>query len=216
MAWITVFFSAQAQEEPVPPDPTPVLQETIPLLPVTFKNWEDYPPRVQKIVIRAFSIDAQQLGYVFGSADPARGGMDCSGSVQHLLKTTGHQNVPRQSDAFYRWAWLAGTFTAVNGTTFKSFEWHRLRPGDLLFWTGTYAVDPAREPAISHVMIYLGEEEASGRKLMFGASEGRRYGGNVKNGVGIFDFELPRPKAGSALRARFVGYATIPPAATVP
>lgn len=164
------------------------------------------PESIQRLTAAALKLHDAGLGYRFGSADPAQGGMDCSGTIHYLLRSLGWKNVPRQSDGLYRWAWEKGTFVAVNSVSFDTFEWSRLAPGDLLFWTGTYDVQKGRDPAISHVMVYLGRDEASDRRIMFGASEGRRFGGVPRSGVGLFDFELPTPGS----RARFVGYAKIP------
>jgi len=86
----------------------------------------------------------------------------------------------------------------------ETFELSRLRPGDLLFWSGTYHV--TRDPPVSHVMIYLGINRHTGRRVMMGASEGRRFDNISRYGVSVFDFEMPR--AGSD--SRFIGYATIP------
>lgn len=186
----------------------PALQAEEPYTPpVALKGYSEYSPKIKELVRRAFDLDAAGLKYRFGSATPDQGGMDCSGTIHYLLKTSGWDGVPRQSDGFYRWSWQADTFHAVNGVSFQSFEWQALKPGDLLFWTGTYSVDSRRDPPISHVMLYLGEEEGTGRKLMFGASENRPYKDTRKSGVGVFDLYLPNPEKSSA---RFVGYGSIP------
>lgn len=192
--------------------PTPIATLTQSVSPtVKLKGFSSLSPDIQRLIKRCLELDQQGLNYQFGSADPNKGGMDCSGTISFLLKEAGWKNVPRQSDGFYRWTWQSNSFAAVNGQTFSSFEWSKLLPGDLLFWTGTYQVDKKRDPAISHVMLYLGEEEKTGRKLMFGASENRRYQDQRKSGVGIYDFVLPKPtKADGTLQARFIGYGKIP------
>ena len=85
---------------------------------------------------------------------------------------------------------------------FSSPEFRYLRPGDLLFWTGTYRT--YRKPPITHVMLYLGKNKEN-RPLMFGSTTGS-YRGKEVRGVGVFDFILPRPGD----MARFVGYGCIP------
>jgi len=178
---------------------------------VVLKEFATLPPRIQELILAAFRLEKQNLSYKFGAADPSKGGMDCSGTVYYLLRELGWKNVPRQSDAFYRWVWEAEQFVAVNGTTFSSYEWKKLKPGDLLFWTGTYTVSKDRDPAISHVMIYLGVDEKTGRRLMFGASEGRRYQDKTRSGVGLFDFSLPvMGKTTNGRQPRFIGYGRIP------
>jgi hypothetical protein len=54
-------------------------------------------------------------------------------------------------------------------------------------------------------MLYLGKNK-KGEPLMFGASNGRTYEGKKMNGVGVFDFKLPKEGAPQ----KFVGYSCIP------
>jgi cell wall-associated NlpC family hydrolase len=195
------------------PEPAKVLSPaTAPApAPVRLKGFAELPAKVQELVLGAFRLNNLNLSYKYGAADPSLGGMDCSGTVYYLLRELGWKNVPRQADAFYRWVWQSGQFVAVNGTTFDSYEWKNLRPGDLLFWTGTYAVSKDRDPAISHVMIYLGVDQDTGRRVMFGASDGRRYQDKSRSGVGLFDFNLPViGKTDSGRQPRFIGYGRIP------
>lgn len=188
---------------------------TIPWNPVwpKLRGFESYPQEIQSVVRMAFELHDLGLRYEFASADPSVGGMDCSGSVNYVLNKLGWKNVPRPSDGFYRWVWEAGTFSAVNGTTFESYEWQNLKPGDLLFWAGTYTVEAKRDPAISHVMIYLGEDAKSGERVIFGASEGRRYKGERRSGVGLFDFDLPPAPTDGQTGPQFIGYSPIPKSA---
>ena len=86
-----------------------------------------------------------------------------------------------------------------------SFELNDLRPGDLLFWMGTY--DVQRDPPISHTMIYLGTEKATHKAVMVGSTDGRSYDGKSRWGVSVFDFKANTQKKS---RAAFVGYASIP------
>jgi len=199
---------------PVPtpaPSSTPTRAPTPLASALQLKGYASYPPEIQDLVQKCIALSNQGLSYQFGSADPAQGGMDCSGTIMHLLKSAGWKNLPRQSDGFYRWTWQNDTFTAVNGMTFNSFEWSKLKPGDLLFWVGTYGVDKKRDPAISHVMLYLGEEVSTGRRVMFGASENRRYQDKRRSGVGIFDFVLPKSvNPESRNQPRMIGYGKIP------
>ncbi|MEO6054159.1 MAG: peptidoglycan endopeptidase, partial [Chthoniobacterales bacterium] len=102
--------------------------------------------------------------------------------------------------------WQEHSFRAVNTTVAKGFEWAELRPGALLFWTGTYNTGN-RNPPVSHVMIYLGRRKSDGRPVMFGASDGRSYDGKARWGVGVFDFSLPAVPGG---KARFIGYGDVP------
>lgn len=159
----------------------------------------------KKLVDEALALAARKtwLKYKFGGADPEKGGLDCSGSVYFILREIGYE-VPRTS---------AGQFTWVKGedalheipksvTSLDSNVFDDLTPGDLLFWSGTYVPRDGRKIPVSHVQIFLGHEKKDGKPVMIGASDGRSYRGQKRNGYGVFDFRLPR--AGS--KARFLGY----------
>jgi hypothetical protein len=174
------------------------------LQPSEIEGFENYPPKVRKLLEDALALTRQNLGYQFGSADPAQKGMDCSGTIFFLLKKSGVKEVPRSSEAIYQWVLKEGTLQPVNADSLESRSFAALRPGDLLFWTGTYAA--GGKNIVTHTMIYLGRARSDGLRLMVGASDGRTYRGKKCFGVSVFDFRLP--KAGS--KSRFVGYARIP------
>jgi len=180
------------------------------LAPAELKDFAANPPAVRRLLVQALALTAQNLTYRFGSSDPADGGMDCSGTIFHLLRAVGIDDVPRSASGQYVWARKAGNFEAVVSRDMASFEFDDLHPGDLLFWTGTYAT--ANDPPVTHTMIYLGRLEADGRPVMFGASDGRTYGGRKMWGVSVFDFVLPkaRPKSALGPGSVFIGYARIP------
>ena len=167
------------------------------------QGYKEYPLVVQQLINSATQLTEKNLTYTYASADPAAGGMDCSGTIYYLLTAAGIPNVPRQANQIYQWVWEHGKFYSVTSNNFKSFEFSKLKPGDLLFWSGTYAVE--RDPPITHVMMYLGKD-LQNHHLMFGASDGRPYQGKKMNGVSVFDFTLPD----GASSARFIGYSCIP------
>lgn len=138
--------------------------------------------------------------------------MDCSGFVYFVLRQNDLGDVPRDSSEQYVWLRRAGTFEPVVSRKEDSFEFDNLKPGDLLFWTGTYSIE--RDPPITHAMIYLGREKKTGARVMVGASDGRTYQSQQRFGVSVFDFKMPRTEKGDAedgkLRPRFVGYGHIP------
>jgi len=180
------------------------------LLPNQIKGFENYPLKVQKLLTAALELTTRNLDYKYGSADPANGGMDCSGFVYYVLKQNDVADVPRDSSQQYVWLRRSGKFEPVISRKENSFELENLQPGDLLFWTGTYAID--RDPPITHAMIYLGREKKTGERVMVGASDGRVYLGESRYGVSVFDFKIPRSETNGdgKLHPSFVGYGHIP------
>jgi cell wall-associated NlpC family hydrolase len=180
------------------------------LAPEELQDFSANSPAVRRLLEQALALTTQNLTYRFGSSDPAAGGMDCSGTIFHLLRSVGIDDVPRSASEQYVWARKAGTFQAVVSRDMDTFELDDLHPGDLLFWTGTYATP--NDPPVTHTMIYLGRLKADGRQVMFGASDGRTYGGKKMWGVSVFDFLLPKPRKKSAAGpgSVFIGYARIP------
>jgi cell wall-associated NlpC family hydrolase len=180
------------------------------LTPDQIKGFENYPSRVQKLLASALELTARDLDYKYGSANPDNGGMDCSGFVYFVLKENGIDDVPRDSSEQYVWLRRARTFEAVLSRKEDSFELEDLKPGDLLFWTGTYSIE--RDPPITHAMIYLGREKKTGERVMVGASDGRVYHGESRYGVSVFDFKIhTNHKAEEGrLFPTFVGYGHIP------
>lgn len=182
------------------------------LLPEAISGFENYPPKVQRLLTSALELTTRNLDYEYGSADPANGGMDCSGFVYFVLKQNGIDDVPRDSSEQYIWLRRTGRFEPVVSQKEDSFEFDNLKPGDLLFWTGTYSIE--RDPPITHAMIYLGREKKTGMRVMVGASDGRTYQSQQRFGVSVFDFKMPRADKGEIengkTRPRFVGYAHIP------
>lgn len=166
------------------------------------------PAGVRKLIESCLELARQNLTYTFGSADPAKGGLDCSGFIYYVLRQRGLTQVPRDSSGLYVWVRKAHGFRAVISRKADSFEMDELLPGDLLFWTGTYATQ--HDPPVTHTMIYLGTEKATGAKIMIGSSDGRSYHGQRRNGVSIFDFTMPRTPAEADPRSTFIGYARIP------
>jgi len=173
-------------------------------------GYDDYPASVRKITDNSLELTKRDLKYSYGSADPANGGMDCSGFIYYVLTQNGVRDVPRDSSQQYIWVRKAGTFKAVNSRREDTFELDELAPGDLLFWTGTYSIE--RDPPITHVMIYLGREKGTNQRIMVGASDGRTYKGESRYGVSVFDFKVPRPAKTEEGRTSpsFIGYGRIP------
>ena len=180
------------------------------MLPNQIKGFENYPLKVQKLLTAALDLTTRNLDYKYGSADPTTGGMDCSGFVYYVLKQNEVADVPRDSSEQYVWLRRARLFEPVLSEKDDSFELEDLKPGDLLFWTGTYSIQ--RDPPITHAMIYLGREKKTGNRVMVGASDGRVYQGESRYGVSVFDFKVQHrePNGESKLRPTFIGYGHIP------
>ena len=180
------------------------------LSPDQIADYDGYPPKVRQILDAGLALTKQNLGYTYGSADPKNHGMDCSGFIYYVLRANGFADVPRDSSQQYVWVRKAGDFNAVLSRKEDSFELDDLKPGDLLFWRGTYNID--RDPPITHTMIYLGREKRTNKRVMVGSSDGRTYDGKQRWGVSVFDFKMPPPpKSGDAkISPVFVGYGRIP------
>lgn len=112
--------------------------------------------------------------YLFGAHNPASGKYDCSSFVKETAQRANLGPLPRDSRSQFELlkqtgkVWLKG-----------DPGWQDLRPGDLIFFSGTYR--HSHPSPISHVMIYAGENQ------MIGAQS---------SGVGLFDF-VPVPPKGS-------------------
>jgi len=168
-------------------------------------EYSDQPEKVQALIDYALGLTQKKLGYKYGSNTPRSGGMDCSGTIQHALIGIG-VSIPRSSYTQYQWALKEGSLKKVSGVhSVDDPALKSLKPGDLLFWTGTYSTKD-RNPPISHVMIYLGKLKADGKPVMFGASSGRRYRGKKIHGVSVFDFKVPSAES----KSRFVAYGPVP------
>ena len=172
-------------------------------------GFDNYPRQVRSLVESAVALTHLGLTYTYGSSEPNQGGMDCSGTMYHVLRFQGLKDVPRQSDEMCAWVRdhtrLHLTPTA---SEFSDVEFAALRPGDLLFWTGT--AETSRKLPVTHVMLYLGKLKSNGKRVVFGSSDGRSYEGNRRCGVSVFDFSLP--KTGG--KAAFYGYGPAPGLAT--
>jgi hypothetical protein len=167
------------------------------------EGYRNYSADVKKLLAKAALLTQMNLTYLYGSADPAYGGMDCSGTIYYLLSASAPAAIPRDANGMYEWLKKNSKFHEVTSYDLHSPQFSQLKPGDLLFWSGTYA--KGKEGTITHVMLYLGTNK-NHEPLMFGSSDGRTYRGKKNRGVSLFDFKLPNPQA----KSHFVGYGCIP------
>lgn len=189
--------------------PAPVRAEKVSVAsiePTDLVEYETETPEVKQLIEFSLSLTKKKLGYRFGSNSPKKKGMDCSGTVQFTLADLGLGEIPRSSWNFYEWVETSGKLKPTPGvTTTEDPVFADLKPGDLLFWEGTYETGD-RLPAISHVMIFLGTLKEDGEGVVFGASSGRRYRGKTIHGVSVFDWEVPDEES----KSKFVGFGPIP------
>ncbi|MFC5457984.1 NlpC/P60 family protein [Prosthecobacter fluviatilis] len=181
---------AKADDDEAAATPTHALVSTLSIEDI--RGFEQYPKQIQSLVQSCLALTHLELGYLYGSHEPSKGGMDCSGTIYHVLHFQGLKDVPRQSDEMCNWvdkkSQLHLTPTA---TSFDNEEFAALKPGDLLFWTSP--TETTRKLPVTHVMVYLGKLKKTGKRIVFGSSDGRSYMGERRSGVSVFDFSLPQP-----------------------
>ena len=190
-------------KEDTPKEPRPAAVSTMSIEEIA--GFDKYPKQVQSLVQSALALTHLELRYMYGSHEPNKGGMDCSGTIYHVLHFQGLKDVPRQSDEMAMWVEKkSGLHLTPTATNFDSPEFAGLKPGDLLFWTNTTAT--TRKLPVTHVMVYLGKRKSDGKRIIFGASDGRSFSGMRRSGVSVFDFHLPRAEG----TARLHGYGPAP------
>jgi NlpC/P60 family len=169
-------------------------------------DFDKQPEPIQKLIRAALALTKLNLTYAFGSSDPKGGGMDCSGTIYHLLIEQGLKETPRQSDEMGAWLKEKDKLTLTDqadSLTHAAFA--ALKPGDLIFWSGTYEATPRKLP-ITHVMLYLGKHKLTGKPIIFGASDGRSYEGQKRTGVSVFNLTMPKTEG----KTRIFGYGSVP------
>ncbi len=188
----------------VPAGERPALIETSAI--VDFETLPEDRKRLLEMAI-AVAKDSPYLPYRFGGSDPKDGGFDCSGAVYHVLTKAG-LTPPRSSSEQYLWLKAENRLveTPLKPADISDPVMQKLRPGDLLFWGGTYTPTDGRKSKVTHVAIYLGKEKSDGLAVMINATDGRSYRGKKANGYGIYDFRLPSETSKSV----FMGYGTPP------
>jgi cell wall-associated NlpC family hydrolase len=205
--------TSENEESPSPPPEEGSPPPSAKVATISSDDIEGYdrnPGPVRKLLEDALELTRRDLDYAYGSADPEQGGMDCSGFIYYVLRKNGVSDVPRDASGQYAWVRKSGNFRAVLSRNIDSFELDELKPGDLLFWTGTYSIE--RDPPVTHTMIYLGKKKKGGQPVMVGSSDGRTYEGKQQFGVSVFDFKAGHVKEGGKTEGgpRFVGYGKIP------
>lgn len=172
-------------------------------------DFEKLPEDRRKLIEGAVTVarDSPWLPYKFGGSSPADGGFDCSGAMYFVMNKAGLKP-PRTSADQYLWVKEGGNLHEVTTAVSKLEDplLAELRPGDLLFWEGTYEPTDGRKVNITHVAIYLGREKKDKRHVMINATDGRSYRGKQANGYGVYDFYLPKEGG----KSKFAGFGTPP------
>ena len=161
------------------------------------------PVKVAHVQQVCHDVSKHRLPYVFGGETFAEGGMDCSGSVHHVLSRVGYRYVPRQCNHQYYWLVKTGRFKKASKLDERTLS--KMKPGDLMFWKGTYNTG-RRWPDVSHVMVYMGRDPHTGKFWMFGGRGSSKRG---VNGGGV-DFHSFSPRESEGRKASFIGYGSVP------
>lgn len=172
-------------------------------------DFEILPAERKRLIEIAITVATQSpwLPYLYGSADPALGGLDCSGAMYYVMNRAGLAP-PRTAAAQYHWLddqqRLHLVAEGAESGEHPSLRW--LKPGDLLFWSTGDTADHGEIVTITHVAMYLGRETRDGRKIMINSTDGRSYRGIQSNGYGIYDFKMPT----TGSKSKLIGYGTPP------
>ncbi len=190
--------------------PAPLLAEPLPLLELSeLRDFDKLEEPRQKLLGAAIQTgrDVESMPYKYGGNGPKDGGFDCSGAIYHILQKIG-LNPPRTSSDQYLWVKKESELHMIaetaKDTGDKSFA--NLKPGDLVFWSGTYEPTDGRTTRITHVGIFMGCEKKDGHAVMINATDGRSYRGTKGNGFGVYDFRVPKAEG----KSRMVAYGTPP------
>lgn len=148
-------------------------------------------PAKKSVTQVARQLASENLPYKYGATDPKQGGLDCSGFVRWVFNKSHGIELPDEAGLQLEYFRKHGrVWDAKSGWTPAD-----LRPGDLIFWTGTYPV--RRKSPVTHVMIYHGQGVMSGAQ-----SIGSRI--NARGpGVGLYRFHPTQPQAGSMPDSQF-------------
>lgn len=184
--------------------------EPVPLLETgELRGFPDLSEDRRKLIEAAIKTGREVAGmpYLYGGNGPADGGFDCSGAIYYVLRKVGLKP-PRTSSDQFLWVKEHSEMHLVANTAADTDDksLSHLKPGDLVFWSGTYEPKDGRLVKITHVAIFLGFEKKDGRAVMINATDGRSYRGKRGNGFGVYDFRVPRKGS----KSRMVGYGTPP------
>lgn len=147
------------------------------------------------------------LRYQWGSANPARGGLDCSGFVMAIYKKVYGVDLPDESNK--QWEWMKTRGRVWDATS--NWTPGMLQPGDLVFYSGT--IDNGRSHPVTHVMIWCGGDVVAGAQHSGPRLDGRSGGGVAYFPQGAYDpkGDPAKPLAWYRGVGRIYGYARFAP-----
>lgn len=173
------------------------------------RGFDELPESRRELVEAALKAGGAVAGmpYLYGGNGAESGGFDCSGAMYHVLRKAGLKP-PRTSSDQYLWVRDHSRLhpVSVEAVDTEHGSFSNLKPGDLVFWSGTYEPTDGRLTKITHVAMFLGHEKKDGRAVMVNATNGRSYRGTKVDGYGVCDFRVPRKEG----KSRMVGYGTPP------
>jgi cell wall-associated NlpC family hydrolase len=161
------------------------------LLPIFIALPVASPPAAPDLPLAAARLAGTGLPYKYGANRPEDGGFDCSGFVQFVYKDVYGIKLP--AEAGLQLEYLRKHGRVWDATT--GWNPSDLRPGDLIFWTGT--APTRRRSPVTHVMIYEG-----GNTMVGSQNAGRRLNSS-HSGVGFYRFYPSPPEGGSMPDDRF-------------
>jgi len=184
--------------------------ENLPLLKTSeIRDFSELEAPRQKVIEVAINAGKEVAGmpYLYGGNGPADGGFDCSGAMHYILNKM-ELNPPRTSSDLFLWIRDQSKIHIISKEVddLRHKDFAHLKPGDLVFWTGTYEPTDGRKTKITHVGMFLGYEKKDEHAVMINATNGRSYRGSKGNGFGVYDFRVPRKGS----KSRIVGYGTPP------
>ncbi|MEZ0299903.1 MAG: C40 family peptidase, partial [Candidatus Methylacidiphilales bacterium] len=139
------------------------------------------------VLYEADRLTKKNLRYSWGSANPAHGGLDCSGFVIAVYKEVYGITLPDESNKQWEWLKTRGkTWDATSG-----WNASMLQPGDLVFYSGT--INNGRAHPVTHVMIWCGGNVVAGAQY-----SGPRIDGNSTGGVAYFPLRPVEPRGDPA------------------
>ncbi|MDE1171880.1 MAG: NlpC/P60 family protein [Verrucomicrobium sp.] len=153
------------------------------------------------------SLAAQGLPYTWGN-------WDCSGTTRRLYERVAGINIGQTaSDQFvnlYRQGKVAGPPRDGSGQVNSQALAREMKPGDLIFFSNTYRPDPSRGSDVTHVMIYLGQNE-KGQMLMSGSQQSHGACNPAGSGPDIYVFDPNQTKGGyqnglGRVKGQFCGF----------